>query len=47
METETEMEETGPLDLSNWKIVVVLIQTEFREGWMEKEYYWQDMAILT
>ena len=34
IEMQTEMSATGPLTLSNWKRVVVLMQMNFQEVWI-------------
>ena len=47
MDTETDMAATGPLALSHWKRVVVLIQTDLQEGRLEKESTWQAVVLIT
>ena len=41
-----ETEATGPLALSHWKRVVVLIQADFQEGRLEEESIWQAVVLI-
>ena len=46
MITETETAATGPLALSHWKRVVVLMQKVFREGRLEEEFTCQGVILI-
>ena len=47
METDMETVVTGPLALSHWKRVVVLMQTDFQECRLEEEFTCHAVLLIT